>query len=189
MGTGFDKAALMLGIREASQIRKQNEALLHQSLINATAIAELHNSIEEANEYQRKLLEVQLRKEAARIEQQIFRKMIVTGDIFLDEIKKLKKPAEIYAATQFTLPAVMDFCVMASEKLDAIEDSRAAREQVKKIQEVIDSGSKHADAYNQSSLKAMDDLRKQIAAKEEELSKLEPLPPILEPAKPESRTS
>lgn len=194
MGAGFNTAALLLGLKEtseSSQIRRMNEALLHQSVENAEAISRLHDSISraqaEANEYQRKQLEVQLRQEAARIQQQIFRKMIVTGDDFLDEIKKLNKPAEIYSATQFTMRSVMDLCAMASEKLDAIEDKRAGREQVKKIQDVIDSGSKHGDAYRKSSLKAMDDLRKQIAAKEEELSESEALPAILAPAKPKSR--
>lgn len=157
--------------KELRRVREVNEQMLRHTVQANQQIVKMQQHIAQAqhlsNKIQTEQLKVQLRDEEAKAEQKILRNLVFSCENVADALDTLS-PASLYAAAEQDMQQFLDLIEMAQERLDSIDDKRAAKEQYKRLLSIQAKGNQYADQYATSLLKALRGLGSAVVQKETE---------------------
>lgn len=170
---------------DVAAVRKSNTALLQATVEQSQQIADLRRNMEaaqrQANQLAAQQLEVQLREERAKQEQKLLRKFVFNFETLLAAVDQLATPVEKYAALQYDLSQAIDLAETAVEKLDALEDKRAARDALKGFKERQVVVQAHRGDYEKSTIARL------RAAAASIISLPDQTPPVKSPLQPHEK--
>lgn len=157
--------------KDLRRIREVNEQMLRHTVQANQQIVKMQQHIAQvqhlSNKIQIEQLKVQLRDEEAKAEQKILRNLVFACENVADALDTLS-PASLYAAAEQDMQQFIDLIEIAQERLDSIDDKRAAKEQYKRLLSIQAKGNQYADQYATSLLKALRELGSAVVQKETE---------------------
>lgn len=159
--------------KELRRVREVNEQMLRHTVQANQQIVKMQQHIAQAqhlsNKIQTEQLKVQLRDEEAKAEQKILRNLVFSCENVADALDTLS-PVSLYVAVEQDMQQFIDLIEMAQERLDSIDDKRAAKEQHKRLLTIQSTASQYSNDYSRSLLKQLRALGSIVVQREAELS-------------------
>lgn len=133
-----------------ANLKKQNEKLLENSIMQSEQFQEMNQKLAEANDVNKQMLKNQMEQYLTKKKQDSFKDLLFYTMKTFDMIDKINEPVSKYKLTSQYVVQLSSLLDIATEELTELNDKKESYNLFDKSQKLIDEAKNNEDLFNKS---------------------------------------